>query len=196
MTRNVEFYVNRANEKFEAGFTTMASKNDALQDLGRAYEMLTESIKALYLAIPYADRTEAQNDVYWGLANYLNNWKAKHTALVLNVFPQAEVFTSQIETLVEVRNTIKSAEIVKVERSANPRVETISKSVADIIALRKSQFERGVQLYDIFNGLPVTATWHYVTNQFGTSFIRVFYYMAGKLTPLNTIVAVLDAKSE
>ena len=196
MTRNIEFYVNRANEKFEAGFTTVALQKDALQDLGRAYDILKQNIQDFYLAIPRNETTQEHENVYWGLAGYLNNWKAKHTALVLSVFPQAEVFTSQIETLVELRNTIKLAEIVKVERTTNPKVESISKSVSEIIALRKSQFERGVKLYDIFNGLPVTATWHYVTNQFGTSFIRVFYYMAGKLTPLNMIVAVLETKTK
>lgn len=196
MTRNVEFYVNRANEKFEAGFTTMTSKNEALQDLGHAYDFLKEEIRNLCLTFPRENRTEQQDDVYWGIPHDLYQWKPKHTALVLSVFPHAEVFTSQIETLVEARNAIKSAEVVKVERSVNPRAEMINKSVAEIIALRKSQFERGVQLYDIFNGLPVTATWHYVTNQFGTSFIRVFYYMAGKLTPLNMIIAVLEAKTK
>lgn len=192
MARTVEFYVNQANEKFEAGFTTMAAQKQALQDLGRAYEILTQEIQDLYLAIPRAERTEAQDNVYWGLANYLNNWKPKHTSLVLNVFPQAEIFTSQIETLAELRETIKSAEIVKVERIANPKIATVTKTIHDMVALRKEQFQTGMKLCEVFGNLPVSINWHYVTNQHGTSFIRVFYFMANKLTPLNMILAVLE----
>lgn len=192
MARTVEFYVNQANEKFEAGFTTMAAQKQALQDLGRAYEILTQEIQDLYLSIPRAERTEAQDNVYWGLANYLNNWKPKHTSLVLNVFPQAEIFTSQIETLAELRETIKSAEIVKVERIANPKIATVTKTIHDMVALRKEQFQTGMKLCEVFGNLPVSINWHYVTNQHGTSFIRVFYFMANKLTPLNMILAVLE----
>ena len=196
MARTVEFYVNQANEKFEAGFTSMASQKQALQDLGRAYDILTQEIQDLYLAIPRAERSEAQDNVYWGLANYLNNWKAKHTTLVLNVFPQAEIFTSQIETLVELRETIKSAEIVKVEAKTNPRAEAVTKSIHDMIALRKTQFQTGMKLCEVFGDLPVSLNWHYVTNQHGTSFIRVFYFMANKLTPLNMILAVLEQQEK
>lgn len=192
MARTVEFYVNQANEKFETGFTTMAAQKQALQDLGRAYEILTQEIQDLYLAIPRAERTEAQDNVYWGLANYLNNWKPKHTSLVLNVFPQAEIFTSQIETLAELRKTIKSAEIVKVERIANPKIATVTKTIHDMVALRKEQFQTGMKLCEVFGNLPVSINWHYVTNQHGTSFIRVFYFMANKLTPLNMILAILE----
>jgi hypothetical protein len=35
----------------------------------------------------------------------------------------------------------------------------------------------------------VSVTPHHVTNQFGTSFIRCFYYLDGKMTPLNIIMA-------
>ena len=36
--RDVAFYVNRANERFEAGFTTMSGKKEAMGDLNYAYE--------------------------------------------------------------------------------------------------------------------------------------------------------------
>lgn len=49
-----------------------------------------------------------------------------------------------------------------------------------------------MEIYEVFGSLPVSMNWHYVTNQFGTSFIRVFYYMAGKLTPLSMICYIME----
>jgi hypothetical protein len=192
MTRNVEFYVNRANEKFEAGFTSMASQKDALQNLGHAYDILKDDVRKFCLTFPREDRTEQQDNVYYSIPHNLHQWKAKHTSLVLSVFPHAETLTTQIENLVELRETIKSAEIVKVERKANDKVATITKTIHEMIALRKSQFETGMKLCEVFGNLPVSMNWHYVVNQHGTSFIRVFYYMNGKLTPLNMICYIIE----
>lgn len=192
MTRNVEFYVNRANEKFELGFTSMASQKDALQNLNHAYDILKDDIRKFCLTFPRENRTEQQDNVYYSIPHDLHQWKAKHTSLVLSVFPHAETLTAQIENLVELRNTIKSAEIVKVERKANDKVATITKTIHEMIALRKSQFETGMKLCEVFGNLPVSMNWHYVVNQHGTSFIRVFYYMDGKLTPLNMICYIIE----
>lgn len=192
MTRNVEFYVNRANEKFEAGFTSMASQKDALQNLGHAYDILKDDVRKSCLTFPREERTEQQDNVYYSIPHNLHQWKAKHTSLVLSVFPHAETLTAQIENLVELRDTIKSAEIVKVERKANDKVATITKTIHEMIALRKSQFETGMKLCEVFGNLPVSMNWHYVVNQHGTSFIRVFYYMNGKLTPLNMICYIIE----
>jgi hypothetical protein len=59
-----------------------------------------------------------------------------------------------------------------------------------MMELRKSQYARGLELHEIFGNLRVSANVHMVRNQHGTTFIRAFYYMDGKLTPLNMILAV------
>jgi hypothetical protein len=196
MARTTEFYIDRAIASFEAGFTTLAAKKEALTDLNRAHDLLTEQIKKLVLDIPRDERTDAQNVVYWDALTDLHNWKPKHSKLVLDVFPEAETITAQIEDLVALRLTIKSAEVIRVERVASEKAEQVTAAVRNIMELRKAQYARGLELHDIFGNLPVYVNVHYVTNQFGTSFLRAFYYMYGALTPLNVICAVLEAKQK
>lgn len=191
MTRTVATYVENANAKFEAGFTTKAAQKDALDDLNRAYAMLRKDIQGLCLKVAHEDRTEAQNALYWGLPD-LHNWKPKHTAAAVAVFPETQGTCTQIESLAELRLAIKASEIVRVERKADERVERVLKSIRELMELRGTQYETGLKLCEIFGQLPVSASAHYVTNQFGTTFLRTFFYMNGKLTPLNLIMAVLQ----
>jgi hypothetical protein len=193
--RNTEFYLNRATEMFDAGFTTQSAKKRANEDLARAYECQAQFIRNTCLETPHAERTEAQDNVYWGIPD-LHNWKAKHAALVLGEFPQHNGTVAMIERLVEMRAAVKAAEILPVQRKEDPRVALITSRVRDIIELRTEQFARGLRLVDVFKTLPVSMNCHWVRNQYGTEFMRVFYYMGDKLTPLNMILAILDATSE
>lgn len=196
MARTVEFYLERANSKFEAGFKTMATKQDALSDLNSAFDLLRGRIHTAFLDIPRKERTEAHDGIYWNTASSLHNWRVKHSVAVKAVFPELYCTVDEIEALVELRQAVKAAEVVRVERQADPRTVAIVKTIRDIMEARKAQYARGIELHDIFKGLPVSVNVHWVTNQFGTSYLRAFYYMAGDLTPLNVILAVLDAKSE
>jgi hypothetical protein len=114
---------------------------------------------------------------------------------LLTAIPSLKDQVQQIEELLELRNTMKDAEIVQPTKTVSAE-EKIMMSIKEIMELRKTQYERGLNLYDLFNGLPVTANVHYVTNQHGTTFLRAFYYMSGVLTPLNVIVAVLQEKNK
>jgi len=195
MARTFEFYVERATKLFEAGFTSKAGQKDALSDVSRAYEMLRSQIQFMCLEIPHAERTQPQDDVYWGLPD-LHNWKQKHAELVMQVFPQAVDILGQIEDMAKLRAAIKGAEIVKAERTTSARAEAIVKSIRQIMDERKAQYARGLKVWDMFNGLPVSVNVHLVVNQHGTEFLRAFYFMAGVMTPLNVILAVMDAKAE
>lgn len=195
MTRTTSFYIDRATEAFARGFTSKAAQKSATDDLNRAHELCRKDIQDLVLNIERDARTEAQNTVYWNLAD-LHVWKPKHSELVLATFPEAEQTVRLIEELVALRAAIKAAPVVKAER--NPMAEreaVVTKSVRDLMELRKAQYARGLALHDIFGGLPVHANVHMVTNQHGTTFLRAFYYMNGELTPLNMILAVLDTKA-
>ena len=191
MTKTVENYSQQALDMFEAGFTSKAGQKRAFEALGHAHSLLTRCIKDLVLAKPLDERTDAENEVYWGLAD-LHNWKAKHTAMVVAVFPQAASTCAEIESLADLRLAIKGAEIVKVERKPDERVQQVQKTIREMMAQRGAQYAHGLKLCEIFKGLPVTANVHWVVNQHGTEFTRAFYYMAGKLTPLNIILAVLQ----
>lgn len=193
MARDSNFYIDRANARFEAGFTTIAAQKEALRDLASAHELLTQSIRNLVLAIDRDARSDAQMDVYWNMAD-LHNWKAKHSELAVSVFPEAKIYVEQIEALVDLRKVIKSAEIVRVERREHAKVAEVTRTIRDIMETNKAHYARGLELNKIFKGLPIYANVHYVVNQFGTEFLRAFYYMDGILTPLNVIIAVFEAK--
>lgn len=194
MSRTPDFYIDRANAAFALGFTSKAAQKSATDDLNRAHEACRQSIQNLVLAIDRDARTEAHDNVYWGLAD-LHVWKPKHSALVLGTFPEAEPTVRLIEQLVDLRAVIKAAPVVKAERKTDDREAAVTQSVRDIMELRQAQYARGLELHDLFQGLPVTANVHVVTNQHGTTFLRAFYYMNGTLTPLNVILAVLQTKA-
>jgi hypothetical protein len=93
---------------------------------------------------------------------------------------------------VSLRAIFKFIEVVKpapkndaVERKA----AEVTNEVKNLFETRMAQYNRAIDLGRLFNYLPVSVTPHHVTNQFGTSFIRCFYYLDGKMTPLNIIMA-------
>jgi hypothetical protein len=65
----------------------------------------------------------------------------------------------------------------------------VTNEVKNLLEMRTAQYNRAIDLGRLFNYLPVSVTPHYVTNQYNTSFIRCFYYLNGKMTPLNIIMA-------
>jgi hypothetical protein len=54
-----------------------------------------------------------------------------------------------------------------------------------------NEYNRGLRLAEVFKYLPISVTPHWVFRD-GGRFIRYFYFMAGKLTALNTILAVMQ----
>ncbi len=196
MARNVSFYVERANEAFEKGFTSKAGQKAAMDSVTKAYELLRAEITTLVLGIEHSERTEAHSNVYWDLPSYPHQWKAKHRELATSVFPQTASICDQIEELVALRQALKDAPVVKQERQEDERVTLVQSTIRDMMEKRKAQYARGLELHDIFGGLPVHANVHLVTNQHGTTFLRAFYFMDDKLTPLSVILAVLQTKAD
>lgn len=198
MTRTVTFYVDRATKAFEAGFTSKAGQKSATDDLNRAAEFLHGDVKAICFGLRGPEQgskfPERAESAYWMNLD-LHLWNAKRRAELLGYLPEAEAIANQFDDLAALRKVIKSAEVVKVERKTDEREVTIQKSIRELMELRKSQYERGLKLHDLFDGLPVHGNVHYVVNQHGTCFTRTFYYLNGVLTPLNIILAVLDTKA-
>lgn len=203
MSRTVEFYLDRATAAFECGFTSKAAQKRVFEDLGRAYEMLTDCIKDKLLEFCRGIPQEVEEDrnvfidLYYDLPHNLHQWKKKHSEAVIKLLPDLKDVVAQIESLVEFRVAVKAAPIVKVERSSEKEaVERVTKSVMEIMERRKEQYNHALDLYDLFNGLPVHANVHYVVNQHGTVFLRAFYYLNHTLTPLSVIIAAAQTKSK
>ena len=188
MARTVETYTDLALDAFNAGFSSKAGQKAATDNLNRAYELLQrETIQRGLLE----DRTlggseEAWKTLYWGTPD-LHNWKAKHSAMYAPFFPEA---VAAIERLAELRAEIKAAPIVP---PAAPEVSPFEVKARETITAwlerRRAQYVEALELAEVFGGLPVTATSHYVTNAHGTTFLRTFWYLRGKLTPLQIIIA-------
>lgn len=94
--------------KIEGTFATKAARKEALDKLSRAYDKCRNVIQTAYLALPNSERTEAKTEVYYG-PYQLNHWRAKHSALVLNEFPQLASTVAEIEALVKAREAVKAA---------------------------------------------------------------------------------------
>lgn len=203
MAKTAETYINSATEQFEKGFTSIGGQKCALEDVTRAFEAARKSIQDWCLGSMH-DYYQATGErglpevdaLYWALPSYPHQWRVKHAELVRAVYPEADEAIALFDQIVDLRNAVKNAEIVKIERKANEQIERIYKSVRNMMDLRKTQYARGLELHDIFKGLPVSANVHSVVNEHGTHFLRAFYYMSGVLTPLQVIIAVMQAKAE
>lgn len=201
MARTAEFYINRATAAFECGFTSKAAQKRVFDDLNRAFEMLSDELKKKLLTFSSRelsdDDQEKFRQAYYDLPHNLHQWKPKHSETMIKLLPLMKDVVTQIESLVDFRTAVKSAPIVKVERSNEKEVvERVTKSVMEIMERRKEQYNRALDLYDLFNGLPVHANVHYVVNQHGTVFLRCFYYLNDTLTPLSVIIAAAQTKAK
>lgn len=193
MTVIANLYIDRANEAFEAGFSSKSAKIEALQDVSRAYTTLACSIKDEILN--RGIEQEELHSLYWNIPMYVHAWRAKHTHQVLNVLPEMAGVAKQIEMLVDLRISVKDADVVPAKRDTNKEeIERVSLSVRELMDRRKEQYNAALDLKEVFGGLPVTANVHVVVNQHGTRYIRAFYYLYNKLTPLSVIIAALQKK--
>ncbi|HAT1583161.1 TPA: hypothetical protein I8Y16_004038 [Raoultella ornithinolytica] len=191
MARTVQFYRDRVSEALNNGFNSKASQKRALVDLSYAYEICRENLSNL---INVKDQTEEQHNAYWSIPFELHQWRNKHAEIMRNVAPGeiCETVIEQIELLIVLRNTIKLTPIIKIEsKSAEMKreVERIQEGIIKKMERLGKVYDNCLNLLDLFKGLPVTANVHIVTNQYGTIFPRVFYFLDGKLTPLNLIIA-------
>jgi hypothetical protein len=181
-------YAACAINALNAGFTTKSGKKEAISDATRAFDKQAGAIRNILLA----DRTIGGDN--WSELYYyvpaMHNWKAKHDEAY--AFAGDEILQT-IRDLIELRAAIKDAPIAAVAPREVSKYEiATTKTLADLIELRKTQYLRAIDLGTIFNGLPVSANTHLVTNQYGHTFLRTFYFLAGVMTPLNVIIAAAE----
>jgi hypothetical protein len=191
--------IERAYAAFEAGFVTKSAQKDALTELNRAYEAIRDAFAdSIRDGAPGQHKGSALTSAEWDVRGAY--FAARETPFDLHQVRERHltIFAAQagfeghaafIRDLIALRADIKAAPINPVERKDNEAVVAVRAQIEDILALRKAQYGRALELGEIFGGLPVSVNWHYVQNQFGTIFPRCFFYLAGKLTPLNVLVA-------
>jgi hypothetical protein len=189
MTRTASFYVDAALAAYNAGFSSKAGQQRAVEDLNRAYDLgVKRMIHDELLQIARDDRAEDWDTLYWGIPD-LHNWKPKHSALFAR-FPENVALAEQ---LIALRASIKAAPVnLPVRAEPSPFEVKARETLMDLMQRRKTQYLEAVALGEVFGGLPVSANTHLVTNDRGTTFLRTFFYLRGELTPLLVIIAAAE----
>ena len=177
MAHTVQNYIDLAMAQLQNDqtFSAKAHQKEALDYLNRAYSLVREQ-----------NNSGNAYENCWDIPFDLHQIRDRHFAMF------KEEHHVALKELVSLRAIFKFIEVVKpapkndaVERKA----AEVTKEVKSLLEMRTAQYNRAIDLGRLFNYLPVSVSPHHVTNQYNTSFIRCFYYLNGKMTPLNIIMA-------
>ncbi|PHM72362.1 hypothetical protein Xekj_00641 [Xenorhabdus sp. KJ12.1] len=164
--------------------------------LNRAYGSYKRELQRIFLTY----RKDSGQDEYYTALYYnampadLIRWQDKHSQNIRAILSdeKSEEIIFHIEELLDLRKEIAAAPVIKPMKETEGKkkqITAIKEHIFAKIARLNKVYERAISLLEIFGGLNVHCNAHLVTNSYGTKFIRVFYYLDGKLTPLDTILA-------
>lgn len=191
-----ELYLNEDNGEY--CFASKARQKEALDYINRAYDILRNILRECY--VPHCTFEEGYGynkcklySLYSDAPLDLHQIRLKkHYYLFITPTTNDATNAIILEKLVNKRNDFKNIAIVK-PRPKNKKEQEVSEKVIktfeEMFKLRKAQYDRALDVGKHFNYLPVYAKPHRVTNEYGTTFTRCFYYLRGELTPLNIIMA-------
>jgi len=94
-------------------YRTKIEQKRALEALGVEYSKARRVIMDRYLSTAHSERTDAGSNVYNSTPFDLHCWRAKHTALVLDTYPELASTVEAIEILVINRNEIKARPVIR-----------------------------------------------------------------------------------
>lgn len=213
MAKTANDHIEIAQTAFEAGFASKAAQARALGELNYAYNKMRDT--AHHAQIAHANGNPALNNNGENRTEFfrlndmpfdLHNVRDRHL-VVFARWIDAEA-ASLISNLIALRAAIKSASIAPapVKPEAVVKAETIRRSIVEEMERRKSLFVEGLDIGRMFAdlyprknkageivpsaSLPVSVNAHWVSGHKGTDFVRHFFYFNGKLTPLQTIMAI------
>jgi hypothetical protein len=199
MARNADYYVTAALAALNAGFTSKAAKKGAMADLNRAYERLREQARSVELSnAPHRGVSELTGEMWTERHAYFNAHEVPYDLHLvrpahLAIFDKLTGNAAEVARLVELRAVMKAAEVTPpVKREPSKFEVRAVETLKDLLARRQAQYAEAVDLGEVFGRMPVTASTHWVTNEHGTTFLRTFYYLRGKLTPLHVLVAAAE----
>lgn len=190
-------------EALTKNFASEAARKRAMEDLRSVYDevknaVMTEILNRMgprehdenFREIMTPEQ-EVLNELYWSFPDFQHVKPATFEKFA--GYPLMNV----LEEIVQLRVAVKTMEVVKYEKPIEQvRVERVQKSLAEQMQYRKEAFERGVELTHMFKRQGISVRGHYVIGHKGTIFPRFFYYLHGKLTALNTILAVAEETEE
>jgi hypothetical protein len=98
--------------------------------------------------------------------------------------------SKEIFNLLELRNQIKDYPILPPQQNKEQEFhDRVLNNIKQKLDNTESKIAQGLDLVEMFGYMDVSCDAHYVTNQYGTTFIRHFFYLNGCLTALKTIQA-------
>jgi hypothetical protein len=99
------------SEPIIGAFRTKIEQKRELEKLSNAYSKAARVIKDHYLHAQV--KGPCGNELYYAIPFELHNWRAKHTALVLDTYPELASTVEAIEILVINRNEIKARPVIR-----------------------------------------------------------------------------------
>jgi hypothetical protein len=90
-------------------YATKAARQADLNKLQREYEACRKVLSNLYLRSPDRHSDKEATSLYYGVSS-LSQWRPKHSALALRLYPQAAEVVQRIEALAKTREAVKNAQ--------------------------------------------------------------------------------------
>ena len=191
----VETLIEKATDLLDAGFATKAAQKEALQICQRAYELVRHSMQGAYLDRPMEERhaDALATDLYYAAHN-LHEFTAARFEQARKVFPGSMVEElATIERLQALRDAIKAAAITPIaKRQVNETEKRVVSYLRSLHESRMQQYLDGVNLSEVIGGVNAYARSHYVNYGTSQQFIRAMYFLNGRRTALNVIIAVAE----
>lgn len=201
MAKTATDYIANAQAAFEAGFASKAAQKRALDELNRAYSIIRQEITDGILKARTADNLTENSADFWAIPFDLHQVREKHLTIATRYGFEAQ----DIRNIADLRAAIKGAELAAIPAKPESEIkaEGIRRSIMEEMERRKAMFVNALELGRIMGeifpdrkgaaSLHVTVNAHWVHGHKGTDFIRHFFYLNGKLTPLATIIAAAEA---
>ena len=179
-----------AQEAFENGFTSQAGKKRATEELSLAFSAIRTELTRAILAARTTENEEANNADYWAIPYDLHQVRDRHFEIAARYVTSFVI----VRDLLALREAIKAAPIaaLPVKSEIETKTEVVRKSIMEEMTRRHQQYVDGLAVAHLFNGLSVSVNAHWVHGHKGTQFIRCFFYLYGRVTPLQTILAIAD----
>lgn len=195
-----------AQAAFDAGFLSMAAKKRAQEELSRAYTIIRDGCHGALIS--HANRTpgldsfcDARTDFFRAhdLPFELHQVRPRHVEIIAGTqafdpVGKWNALAKLVEDMIALRLAIKEAPLAPVpaKPALEVKAEAIRRDIAEEFKRLRTMYIEGLELARHFGKLPVSINAHWVQGHKGAVFVRHFFYLHGKLTPLQTILAIAD----
>jgi hypothetical protein len=191
----IQALITEAQAAFEAGFPSEAARKRAMSNLSTAYGYQRDIAHDACINHANEHKLDGQARVdhfnAFDLPFDLHQFRDRHFTCL--AFWGDDAAAQLVADLIELRAAMKAAP-VGIAKAAPTALEAkeaqVRETVAEFMARRKADYLHALDIGHLFGGrLPVSVNAHTVWGHKGAVFTRHFYYLAGKFTALNVIMA-------